>query len=53
MRATLVGLPIILVACKKDLRRDQVVLEGLKNMNQRPVTPEEVSYKDGKDEIRT
>ena len=47
------GLPIILVACKKDLRRDPRVVDDLKNMNQRPVTPEEVSYNDGKDEIRT
>lgn len=38
------GLPIILVGCKKDLRREQKVLEELKKTNQRPVTPEEVSY---------
>jgi Ras family protein A len=36
------GLPIILVACKKDLRRDPRVIEELRRTNQRPVTPEEV-----------
>ena len=36
------GLPIILVGCKKDLRRDQRVIEELRKTNQRPVTPEEV-----------
>lgn len=36
------GLPIILVACKKDLRRDPRVIEELRKTNQRPVTPEEV-----------
>ena len=36
------GLPIILVGCKKDLRRDPRVIEELKRVNQRPVTPEEV-----------
>lgn len=36
------GLPIILVACKKDLRRDPRVVEELKKTNQRPVIPEEV-----------
>lgn len=36
------GLPIILVACKKDLRRDPRVVEELRKTNQRPVTPEEV-----------
>jgi len=35
------GLPIILVACKKDLRRDPRVIEELRKTNQRPVTPEE------------
>jgi len=35
------GLPVILVACKKDLRRDQRVIEELRRTNQRPVTPEE------------
>ena len=36
------GLPIILVGCKKDLRRDPRVIEELKRISQRPVTPEEV-----------
>ena len=36
------GLPIILVGCKKDLRRDQRVIEELRKTNQRPDTPEEV-----------
>lgn len=36
------GLPIILVACKKDLRRDPRVMDELRKTNQRPVTPEEV-----------
>lgn len=36
------GLPIILVGCKKDLRRDPRVIEELRKTNQRPVTPEEV-----------
>ena len=36
------GLPIILVACKKDLRRDPRVIDELRKTNQRPVTPEEV-----------
>jgi len=36
------GLPIILVGCKNDLRRDRRVLEELKRTSQRPVTPEEV-----------
>jgi len=35
------GLPIILVACKKDLRRDPRVIDELRKTNQRPVTPEE------------
>jgi Ras homolog gene family, member A len=38
------GLPIILVACKKDLRRDPRLVEELRKTNQRPVTPEEVSF---------
>lgn len=38
------GLPIILVGCKKDLRRDPRVIEELRKTNQRPVTPEEVRY---------
>lgn len=37
------GLPIILVGCKKDLRRDPRVVEELRKTSQRPVTPEEVS----------
>ena len=36
------GLPIILVGCKKDLRRDPRVIDELRKTNQRPVTPEEV-----------
>lgn len=36
------GLPIILVGCKKDLRRDGRVIEELRKTSQRPVTPEEV-----------
>jgi len=36
------GLPIILVGCKKDLRRDPKTIEELRKTNQRPVTPEEV-----------
>jgi GTPase SAR1 family protein len=36
------GLPIILVGCKKDLRRDPRVVEELRKTSQRPVTPEEV-----------
>jgi hypothetical protein len=36
------GLPVILVGCKKDLRRDPRVIEELRRINQRPVTPEEV-----------
>jgi Ras family protein A len=36
------GLPVVLVGCKKDLRRDPRVIEELKRTNQRPVTPEEV-----------
>ncbi|KAF4612556.1 hypothetical protein D9613_012732 [Agrocybe pediades] len=36
------GLPIILVGCKKDLRRDPRVIEELRKTSQRPVTPEEM-----------
>jgi GTPase SAR1 family protein len=36
------GLPIILVGCKKDLRRDAKTIENLRKTSQRPVTPEEV-----------
>jgi len=35
------GLPIILVGCKKDLRRDPRTIEELRKTSQRPVTPEE------------
>jgi len=35
------GLPIILVGCKKDLRRDNKTIDDLRKTNQRPVTPEE------------
>lgn len=38
------GLPIILVGCKKDLRRDPKTIEELRKTNQRPVTPEEVCF---------
>jgi len=34
-------LPIILVACKKDLRRDPKTLDDLRRTSQRPVAPEE------------
>jgi Ras family protein A len=36
------GLPVVLVGCKKDLRRDPRVIEELRRTNQRPVTAEEV-----------
>jgi Ras family protein A len=32
------GLPIILVACKKDLRDDPKTIQDLSRMNQRPVS---------------
>ncbi|KZP15444.1 hypothetical protein FIBSPDRAFT_921127 [Athelia psychrophila] len=35
------GLPIILVACKKDLRREPRVTEQLRKTGQHPTTPEE------------
>ncbi|KAG4301339.1 hypothetical protein PCANB_002306 [Pneumocystis canis] len=35
------GLPILLVACKKDLRHDLKTLEELRKTSQRPVTTEE------------
>jgi len=35
------GLPVVLVACKKDLRRDPRVIEELRRTNQRPVTHED------------
>jgi Ras homolog gene family, member A len=38
------GLPIILVGCKKDLRRDPKTIENLRKTSQRPVTPEEVRF---------
>jgi Ras homolog gene family, member A len=47
------GLPIILVACKKDLRRDPRVIDELRRTNQRPVTPEEVSDKSARAGIRS
>ncbi|KAG0285174.1 GTP-binding protein Rho1, partial [Dissophora globulifera] len=34
------GLPILLVACKKDLRYDQRTIEELKRSGQAPVAPE-------------
>ena len=40
------GLPIILVGCKMDLRRDQKTLEELHKTSQKPVTPEQVSAAD-------
>ena len=36
------GLPIVLVACKKDLRRDPQVIAELQKTNQKPVTSEQV-----------
>ena len=36
------NLPVLLVGCKKDLRRDPKTIDTLKKMSQRPVTPEEV-----------
>ncbi|GAA5805625.1 hypothetical protein HPULCUR_011146 [Helicostylum pulchrum] len=35
------GLPILLVACKKDLRHDEAKIEELRRTSQRPVTAEE------------
>ncbi|KAI5116241.1 hypothetical protein M0805_001235 [Coniferiporia weirii] len=37
------GLPVLLVGCKKDLRRDPRTIEELRKTSQRPVTPEEGS----------
>lgn len=37
------NLPIILVGCKMDLRRDPKIIEELRKTSQRPVSPEEVS----------
>jgi GTPase SAR1 family protein len=39
------GLPIILVGCKKDLRYDQKTIEELHKTSQKPVTPEQVSFR--------
>ena len=38
------GVPMLLVGCKQDLRSSPTVIEGLKMINQMPVTPEEVRY---------
>lgn len=38
------GLPILLVACKKDLRNDPHTIEELRKTSQRPVTYEEVQF---------
>lgn len=38
------GLPVLLVGCKKDLRRDPRTIEELRKVSQRPVTPEEVRF---------
>lgn len=35
--------PVMLVGCKKDLRRDPQTIENLRKQNQRPVAPEQVS----------
>ncbi|KAH8106385.1 small GTPase-binding protein [Phellopilus nigrolimitatus] len=35
------GLPVLLVGCKKDLRKDPRTIEELRKTSQRPVTPEE------------
>ncbi|KAJ3270176.1 GTP-binding protein Rho1 [Borealophlyctis nickersoniae] len=35
------GLPVLLIACKKDLRTDSRVVETLARMGQMPVTPEQ------------
>jgi GTPase SAR1 family protein len=37
------GLPILLIACKKDLRNDPHTIEELRKTSQRPVTYEEAS----------
>jgi GTPase SAR1 family protein len=39
------NLPIILVGCKKDLRRDPKIIDELRKTSQRPVSPEEVSLR--------
>lgn len=38
------GLPILLVACKKDLRNDPKTIEELKKTSQTPVSYEEVNF---------
>jgi GTPase SAR1 family protein len=38
------GVPVLLVGCKQDLRNSPIVIEQLKMIKQRPVTPEEVRY---------
>lgn len=43
------GLPVLLVGCKKDLRRDPKTIEELRKTSQRPVTPEEVRSLDTTD----
>ena len=45
------GLPIILVGCKKDLRRDPKTIENLRKTSQRPVTPEEVWFSDSRSTV--
>ncbi|KAG8871491.1 GTP-binding protein Rho1 [Tulasnella sp. 331] len=35
------GIPIVLVGCKKDLRRDRLTIENMQKASQRPVTPKE------------
>ena len=39
------GLPLILVGCKKDLRHDPGVIDELKKVGQIPVTEEQVCDK--------
>lgn len=36
--------PVMLVGCKKDLRRDPQTIETLRKQNQRPIAPEQVSF---------
>jgi GTPase SAR1 family protein len=35
--------PVMLVGCKKDLRRDPHTIDALRKQNQRPIAPEQVS----------
>lgn len=35
--------PVMLVGCKKDLRRDTLTMNTLSKQNQRPIAPEQVS----------